>query len=310
MMQQLSNLNKVGGKIVLWLLILSMLGYTVVRSLHFLQQTLPPDQQYVAFLALAAFDLGVLGWLYYAMHSASGVNQRVIAYGMVFVCCGGVIVTTISDMLIVSDKNGMIAKMPPYTATVALWTVMAVIALNFLAGILTHLVDTKHVKHMAVESARDQITAASLAAIVAKAAEIAPQIAERVAFEWQNDIIREMVGHLPAMAAQMAVLPAADKIVQGSISPAPAVPGAQQPERKTEPLQNAPEPVPVAPGAQQPEAAPGAPRRRFKHFHKRTNHVEPRVPPAPKTEPLETPAPAAKKKLTPVKTRQAESTAR
>ena len=106
------NLHSAGAKVILWFLILAMLGFTVTRTLHFLIQTFPPDQAYVAYLALAAFDIGVLGWLYYATNSAEGTGQRVVGYGMIFVCAAGVIITTIADMLMVSAENGVTKKSP------------------------------------------------------------------------------------------------------------------------------------------------------------------------------------------------------
>lgn len=191
------NLNRSGSKVILWLLILAMLGFTMTRTLHFLMQTMPAGQQYVAYLALAAFDIGVLGWLYYATNAAEGTGQRVVAYGMIFVCATGVIVTTVADMLMVSAENGVTDKMPPDIATVAIWAVMIVITLNFLAGILVHLLDPKHQKHMVVENAKDRIHAAAHAAIEQRANEIAPRIAEKVAAYWEDQVIAEMIGHIP-----------------------------------------------------------------------------------------------------------------
>src|ERR1700736_1459057 len=88
------NMNRVGGKIILWLLILALIIFTAIRTLHFLQLTFPPELAYVAYLGLAAFDIGILGWFYFATQSAEGVGQRTVAYGMIFVCMVGVVITT------------------------------------------------------------------------------------------------------------------------------------------------------------------------------------------------------------------------
>ena len=196
-MDKNSGLNRAGSKVILWLLVLSMLVFTAVRTLHFLILTFPPDQKYVAYLALAAFDIGVLGWLYFATNAAEGLKQRVVAYGMIFVCAGGVILTTIADMSIVSNKNGLGNQLPSDIATSALWVVMAVIALNVLAGILVHLFDPRHQRHMVIESAKDRIFNATHAAIDLKSQQIAPEIAEAVAAYWQQQVIAELVGHIP-----------------------------------------------------------------------------------------------------------------
>jgi|SRR5579884_95594 hypothetical protein len=195
-------MNKVGAKILLWGLILAMLGFTCVRTLHFLMLTFPPDQQYIAYLALAAFDLGTLLWFYYATNAAEGAAQRAVAYGMIFVCCAGVIITTIADMLMVSASNGLTNKLPPDVATVALWAVMIVIALNVIAGIVVHLVDPKHQRHMAQERARDKIHTATLAAIEAEADDIAPQIAAAVRRHWSMQVVADMTGMIPAIESE------------------------------------------------------------------------------------------------------------
>lgn len=181
-----------------------MLVFTAIRTQHFLSQTFPPDQQYISYLALAAFDVGVLGWLYYATNGASGIQQRVIAYGMIFICAGGVLACTIADMMLVSNKNGLTTKIPPDMATIALWAVIIVICLNVLSGILIHLCDPSHQRHMATEAARDTIHAASLSAVSQRAGEIAPMIAERVAGAWADQITMELLGHMPAGTGSQA----------------------------------------------------------------------------------------------------------
>jgi hypothetical protein len=219
--------NKAGSKIILWLLILAMLGFTMSRTLDFLKRCLPADQQYIAYVALAAFDIGVLGWLYYAMHAASGDKQRALAYGMIFVCSAGVIVTTVCDLFLVSQANGLAVSPDRQLGTIAVWVVSAVIALNFLAGILVHLVDPTHERHSATEKAKDTIFKASLAAIEQRAGEMAPRIAEMSANYWEQKVTQELVGAIPGAKivesrplegqvamAQTAQLPAPKKKVR------------------------------------------------------------------------------------------------
>ncbi len=199
-------MNKLGAKIVLWGLVLGMLIFTAIRTLHFLMATFPPGQQYVAFLALAAFDVGVLGWTYFATNSAEGVAQRTLSYGMIFVCAAGVILTTVGDMIDVSAQNHL-TQAPDWWLTAALWGVIVVIVLNVLAGILVHLLDPRHQRHLAQETARDGIHKATLVAIQKRAGEIAPRIVDRVVEAWEDQVIQEMTGHLPPRS-RSAALPA------------------------------------------------------------------------------------------------------
>ena len=109
-------------------------------------------------------------------------------------------------MLMVSASNGVTNKLPPDTATSALWAVMIVISFNFLAGILVHLVDPKHQKHMAVESAKDRIHAAVHAAIGQRANEIAPRVADRLAAYFEDQVVQEMTGHIPVKGASLPAI--------------------------------------------------------------------------------------------------------
>jgi hypothetical protein len=194
-------MNRLGGKIILWGIVLGMLVFTAIRTLHFLMQTFPPDQQYVAFLALVAFDIGVLAWFYFATNSAEGAAQRTVAYGMIFVCAVGVIITTIGDMINVSAQNHLTTT-PGWWFTAALWGVIIVVVLNVIAGIVVHLVDPKHQRHLAQEQARDSIHKATLASIQQRAGEVAPRIAEQVAKAWEDQVIQEMTGHLPVRVTE------------------------------------------------------------------------------------------------------------
>src|SRR5258708_6489060 len=189
-------MNRIGGKIILWLLILSLIVFTAIRTLHFLELTFPPDLGYVAYLGLAAFDIGILGWFYFATQSAEGAGQRAIAYGMIFVCMTGVVITTVADMVIVSSQNGL-TKLPPQWGTIGLWGVIIVIVLNVVAGIVVHLAAPEHARHLAMENARDRIHSTVLAHISAQADTIAPQIAAHTAQHWANQVIHEMTGSIP-----------------------------------------------------------------------------------------------------------------
>jgi hypothetical protein len=196
-----NKLHSTGSKIILWLLVLTMLFFTASRTLDFLAKTLPADQAYIAYIGLAAFDIGVLGWLYYATNAAEGAAQRTVAYGMIFVCAAGVILTMAADMQMYSTANGL-TKSDPNMATIAFYTVVVVIALNFLAGVLVHLNDPKHKRHMAVENGKDRIFAATVQAIEERAGEIAPSIAAALAAHWENQILVELTGSIPLKSGQ------------------------------------------------------------------------------------------------------------
>lgn len=197
-----------GGSFVLWALILGMMAYTTSRTLHLLLTTFPDDQKYVAYLGLVAFDVGVLGWMFYSMHSAEGGWQRVIAYGMVFVCALGTIVATICDTLLGAQTNTRSIKLPVEMTTVTLWVVMIVITLNFVAGIAVHLVSPQNQMNFQLQNVKDGIKQAGIAAIAQRATQIQPQMAQRMADEWSEQVMRDMIGHIPTRTRVVEMGPA------------------------------------------------------------------------------------------------------
>lgn len=194
-------LHKSGGKMVLWAIILGSLVFTAIRTIHFLQATFPPSQQYVAYIGLAMFDVGILGWLYYAMRSAEGASQRAIAYGMIFVCMAGVCVTTVMDMTLVSQQNGYI-KVPEQWFWLGLWSVIIVIICNVVAGILVHLTDPEQRKRMEIQHVRDEIHALTIDRIRQQKDTIAPVIAQRTADHWADQTVAQMTGHIPTVGGE------------------------------------------------------------------------------------------------------------
>lgn len=192
----------VGGviaTIILGCLILALLIYTATRTIHFLQMTFPPSMSYVAYLALAAFDGGIIGWTIFATFGSEGPAQRAIAYLMIFICAIGVILTTVADTLIVSQDNHL-TKAPPDIATVGLWGSIAIIVLNVLAGITVHLASPHHIRKWQMETMRDDVYRAAMKHTKTKVSEQIPALAQGMAnFEIQR-LAQELVGHLPPAA--------------------------------------------------------------------------------------------------------------
>lgn len=186
--------------IFLWVLALSLLGFTAFRTYHFLSMTFPPDQNYMAYLGLAAFDGGVLLWFFFATKAATGPWQCGISYTMIFVDLAGVVVCTVADMLLTSQSNGLVMTIPPDVAISALYGVILIIIVNILATIVTHLMNPAHLQHMAEERARARIQARVLENIEKRADDIADDVANQLGEHWQDDAYRLFA--LPAAAGK------------------------------------------------------------------------------------------------------------
>jgi hypothetical protein len=185
------------GAIVLGALMISLMIYTATRTVDFLQMTFPKSMSYVAYLALAAFDGGIVGWTIFATASAEGALQRGLAYLMIFVDVLGVVLTTIADTTTISAQNGL-TKLDPNMATIGMWGSIAIIVLNVIAIIVTHLVSPHHMRKFELENVHDSIHALTMQHIRTRAIEIAPQIAAEHADHWVRTTIQDVVGSLPA----------------------------------------------------------------------------------------------------------------
>lgn len=207
------TVGHVFGTIVLGGLILALLIFTASRTVHFLQMTFPPDFSYIAYLALAAFDGGMIGWAIFATSSAEGAIQRGLAYTMIGICLIGVVLTTVADTIISSGANGL-TKIPPYMTTVGVWGSLAVIVLNVVAGVVTHLVSPSHMRKFELESIHDQIHQVTMQHIKESATRIAPQIAREQADYWVRQTIQDSIGGLPGSSMFSRIVDAAPPPVQ------------------------------------------------------------------------------------------------
>lgn len=210
------SVGSVIGAIVLGALMIALMIYTATRTIHFIQMTFPPSMSYVAYLALAAFDGGIIGWTIFATWSAEGALQRGLSYLMIFVDTLGVILTTVADTTTVSAQNG-ITKLDPNMATVGMWGSIAIIVLNVVAIIVTHLVSPEHMRKFELENVHDSIHQLTMQHIRSRAIEIAPQIAAEHAEHWVRTTIQDVVGGLPA-SSQTRQLPAARVVESRAIA--------------------------------------------------------------------------------------------
>lgn len=210
-----STVLSVIGGIILSGMIIALMIFTATRTVHFLQQTFPPDMAYIAYLALAAFDIGIIGWMMFAVSSSEGPMQRAVAYLMVFVCLMGVVLTTIADTVTSSAANGL-TKAPPYMTTVGIWGTVVIILLNVVAGIVIHLADPHHIRKFELENVHDDIHRLTMQHIKDRALDLAPQIAMEHTDHWVRQTVQEVVGSLPASSQTRQL--AAPKVIDADKS--------------------------------------------------------------------------------------------
>jgi hypothetical protein len=180
--------------LVLFIIAGALLIYTASQTLDLLKMFLPAEQAPLAYLALVAFDGGLLGWSFFFAKGARGSWQRSIAAIMIVVSIVAVVIGFAGETFFNASKKGMLTITPDMSATVV-WAVCGVIAANVVAIVVTHLTSPEHRRSMAEEEANDVIEDAVIEAIKRSAPITARQIAPHKVTEWVEDRVQM---YLPA----------------------------------------------------------------------------------------------------------------
>jgi hypothetical protein len=189
---------------------LALLGYTALRTLDLIQLTLPVSQQAVGYLALVAFDGGLVGWTLFYLHGAKGAWQRAIATMMIVVSLAGVLIAFATDTFYQSAARGTIATIDPAFVSTAIWGMVAVIGANVGAVVGIHLTDPEARKAQAEEEARDKITEAVLKKIASNAEILATELAPQIGEAWVSDMRAQYANNLsitPSVTRESALSP-------------------------------------------------------------------------------------------------------
>jgi hypothetical protein len=136
-------MNRVIGLLIFWVLVGAMLIFTAVHTLNFIGQTLPVDNQATGFFALAAFDVGLVGWAWVFQHVARGTAQRSIAVVMVGFSFLGLAAAFFADTWLQAGKNKVAGKANEDFVSLAIWITAGIVLLHVAAGVAFHLTDPK-----------------------------------------------------------------------------------------------------------------------------------------------------------------------
>jgi hypothetical protein len=183
----MKSLWKYIAKISFYLVAIGLMGYAAMRTLHFIQATLPADQQIVGYLALLATSVGAIAWLLVFLHAAEGVPQKAIAIIMVLVDTAGEFAIFAFDTLLVTGEAGMIEAMKPEEIQTVVMGMSALIAANILATIVYHLVDVGNMREMRESFVKDKLESEAMKLIEKRGEEIARDMAPRLAEEWADE---------------------------------------------------------------------------------------------------------------------------
>lgn len=164
----------------------SLLIYAASRSIDFIAATLPPDQQIIGYLGLAATSGGMIAWLLLFLYTAEGIGQRVTAGIMTVLCMVGEFGLFTMDTLYQTGKSGMIEQLTPESIRGVVLALSGLIAANILATVVFHLLEPENMKRMRESSVRDQLEAKTLKEIETRGDELARKLAPQIAKQWAD----------------------------------------------------------------------------------------------------------------------------
>lgn len=168
--------------ILLLLVTGGLMIYSASRTVNLLQMTLPEGQKDLAFLALLAFDGGVVAWLLVFMFGASGGAQRAIAGLLTVVSLIGVVVGFGADQVLGAQLGGVVraSDIPPgFGLTVVLATV-GIIAAHIAATVFFHLLSPGNRRRMQEEGFNDRIEQAAMHKSEEAIEHLAADLSERI----------------------------------------------------------------------------------------------------------------------------------
>ncbi len=166
----------------------ALLVYAASRSLDFITSTLPPSQQVIGYLALAATSGGAIAWLLVFLYKSRGMGQHVTAALMTVIDLIGEIALFTMDTLLRSAENGMIATLAPKEIRTTIYALSALVGLNLVATFAFHLADPENVRRMRVGFVRDRLESETLKRIEADAEQTVPDHAAALAAQFQAQI--------------------------------------------------------------------------------------------------------------------------
>lgn len=183
----MKTLWKTVAKVAFYAIALGLMGYAAMRTLHFIQATLPADQQILGYLALLATSGGAVAWLLVFLHTAEGVLQKATSIIMVLVCLVGEFALFAFDTLLVTGEAGLITGMSADEIRAVVIGMSGLIAINIGATIAYHLVDPHNIKAMKEGFVKDKLEDEAMKLIEKKGEEIARDMAPRLAEEWAEE---------------------------------------------------------------------------------------------------------------------------
>lgn len=217
----------------------ALLIYAASRTLNFITATLPPDQQIIGYLGLAATSGGMIAWLMVFLYKAEGMGQKITSAITVALDLLGEFILFTADTLYQSGRSGMTVALTGDEIRLVVLGLSALIALNILATVVFHLVEPTNLRRMRESFVKDQLEQNALAEIEKRGEELARRMAPALADSWAKDFegrfsdlhalglgtVNERQSTAPALTASRYSSPAIEATGRDPLSVTPILTG-------------------------------------------------------------------------------------
>jgi hypothetical protein len=154
----MKQLFKVIGKILFFIFILAVGGWTASLTLQEVRVILP-NEPITPYFALALFDGGALTWLLVFLGHAKGLMQRAIAILMLVLDLAGVVVLSAGRLLMGGQD---LANIPEQLGETMVYTLIVATLINLVAIYIFHISDPDAMQQIELQTLDDTLQAEAL----------------------------------------------------------------------------------------------------------------------------------------------------
>lgn len=154
----MKQLSKTIGRILFYIFILAVAGWTASLTLAEVKEILPGDP-ITPYFALALFDGGAITWLFVFLGHAKGLVQRAVSLLMLVLDLAGVVVLSAGRLLMGGQD---LAEIPPELGEAMVWALIAATLINLVAIYVFHIADPETMQQIELQTLDDTIQAEAL----------------------------------------------------------------------------------------------------------------------------------------------------
>lgn len=185
----MNEIGKTLSKALFYVVAVLLLVWTASLTVTFIQAALPTLPWYVPYVALVAFDGGMIAWLFVFLKSAQGTIQRAVAIGATIFDFLGVGLMVIAEILLGGQT---FTEAPESLGTWAIWGIGIWTVINVLFVILYHIGDPEAQKQMSIQNEKDAIWQGALKDLASRRTHNSTALAAQLGGRMYEEMLAEL----------------------------------------------------------------------------------------------------------------------